>query len=74
MGNAVRRSIARAMQSKRQHQQSMRYHRRERRRLERFVTFSERLSDLRSVQLFDKAQDHESADNPSRQRDAKPSG
>jgi hypothetical protein len=47
------------MQSKRQHQQFIRHHRRERRRLGRFVAFSEMLTDLRSVQLFDKARAHE---------------
>ena len=41
------------MRSKRRHQQSMRNHRRERRRLGRFVFFSEIEADLTPVLLFD---------------------
>jgi hypothetical protein len=64
------------MRSKRQQQQSTRRIRRDRRRLGRFVAFSEMLTDLTPVQLFDKAQASrdQSANDPSRRRDAKPSG
>jgi hypothetical protein len=64
------------MRSKRQQQQSTRRIRRDRRRLGRFVAFSEMLTDLTPVQLFNKAQASrdQPADSPSRQRDAKLSG
>jgi hypothetical protein len=50
--------------------------RRERRRLGRFVAFSEMLTDLTPVQLFHKAQASrdESGNSLSRQHDAKRSG
>jgi len=64
------------MRSKRQQQQSTRRIRRERRRLGRSVAFSEMLTDLTPVQLLDKAQASrdQSANSPSHQRDAEPSG